>query len=118
MKLVIFILNNIELLEDFLDALYEHHIYGGTILESKGMAKKMTEYQNADLVSILKQFFVIPRESNYTMLFCLQEGQLPVFKEVANQVTGGLDQPNTGVLMVLPLDEVIGSFVISKKDVQ
>ena len=48
MKLVIFILNNIELLEDFLDALYEHHIYGGTILESKGMAKKMTEYQNAD----------------------------------------------------------------------
>lgn len=116
MKLVIFILNNIELLEDFLDELYMHHIYGGTILESKGMAKKMTEYQNADLVSILKQFFVTPRESNCTMLFCLQERQLDVFKEVANKVTGGLNQPNTGVLMVLPLDEVIGSFVIQQKN--
>lgn len=120
MKLIIFILNNPDLLETFLEALYENGIRGGTILDSQGMAKKVSDYDNADLLSVLKQLFVIPRDSNRTLLFCLKEEQLSVFKKVANEVTGGLQNPNTGVLMVLPLEEVFGSFVIeshlSKED--
>lgn len=111
MKLVIFILNNQDLMEDFLEQLYDHGIQGGTILDSMGMAKKISDYDNTDLVSILKQIFVIPRDSNKTFLFCLKEEQLPVFKDIANKVTGGLHLPNTGVLMVLPLEEVLGGFI-------
>lgn len=40
MKLVIFVLNNPDLMEDFLESLYHHGICGGTILDSMGMAKK------------------------------------------------------------------------------
>lgn len=112
MKLVVFILNNPDLLETFLEELYDHGIRGGTILDSMGMAKKVSDYDNADLLSVLKQLFVIPRDSNRTMLFCLKEEQLSVFKDVANEVTGGLHNPNTGVLMVLPLEDVYGSFII------
>ena len=111
MKLVIFVLNNPDLMEDFLESLYHHGICGGTILDSMGMAKKISDYNNADLVSVLKQLFIIPRDSNKTFLFCLKGEQLSVFKEVVNKVTGGLDQPNSGVLMVLPLLEVEGSFI-------
>lgn len=112
MKLVVFILNNPDLLDDFLEELYRNGIQGGTIIDSQGMAKKITDYNNADLVSVLKQLFIIPRDSNRTLLFCLKQEQLDTFKAVANKVTGGLDKPNTGVLMVLPLDEVYGSFII------
>ena len=54
MKLVIFILNNPDLQETFLGKLYNAGIRGGTILDSMGMAKKQTDYQNEDLVSVLK----------------------------------------------------------------
>lgn len=111
MKLVIFILSNPDLLEHFLEALYEEGIRGGTILDSLGMAKKVSDYDNEDLISVLKQLFIIPRDSNKTLLFCLKESQLAAFKRVANEVTGGLEKPNTGVLMVLPLEEVYGSFI-------
>lgn len=114
MKLVIFILNNPDLQETFLGKLYNAGIRGGTILDSMWMAKKQTDYQNEDLVSVLKQLFIIPRDANKTMLFCMEEEKVAKFKQIVNDVTGGLDQPNSGVLMILPLDEVYGSFITRK----
>lgn len=114
MKLVIFILNNPDLQEIFLGELYRAGIRGGTILDSMGMAKKETEYQNEDLVSVLKQLFIIPRDSNKTMLFCMEEEKIPLFKKIVQEVTGGLDRPNTGFMMILPIDEVYGGFLTRK----
>ncbi len=110
MKLAVFVLNNQDLMPQFLEELYNNGINGGTILESKGMARKMIEMED-DLFSIFRDILVSPNESNKTFLFCLQDKQVQTFKDVCNRVTGGLENPNTGILILLPVDEIEGSFM-------
>lgn len=110
MHLAIFVLNNQELLPKFLESLFKEGISGGTILESKGMVRKMMELED-DLFSMLKNILIEPEESNKTMLFCLRDDQKDAFTKVCNEVTGGLENPNTGILMYVPLGEVFGCFM-------
>lgn len=116
MKLVVFVLNDADKLDYLLESLYKEKIGAGTILDSIGMASKVKNINNNDIVSIFKDLIVTPREMNYTMLFCLRDEQVECFKAVANKVTGGLDNPNTGVLMILPLEEVMGSFMKNRTE--
>jgi len=109
MKLIILVLNNVLLLDDLLEELFKVGIRGGTIIESQGMAKRISQSEeNEYLVGFLKNLLLSSRPYNKTLMFVVKEEQLRIMKEVVDKVTGGLLNPNTGVMFALDLFDVYG----------
>ena len=79
MRLLVFVLNRVECLDELLAELAESGIQGGTILNSTGMA-------------------------NRTILIVLKEEQVEGAMRIIRRVVGDLSQPDTGVAFTLPID--------------
>ena len=54
------------------------------------------------MFAALRQLFDPERKSSKTLVMVLDDAQVAVAREVINRVTGGLDQPDTGILFAVP----------------
>ena len=105
MKLVVFVLNNVDLLEDLLIKMAETGITGATILDSTGMATTLAHTEeDIPAFSFLRKLCTPEREQSKTILIALEDGLVGTLRKIITEVTGGLDKPNTGVLFSLPID--------------
>ena len=115
MNLAIFVLNQVELVDVLLQRLIKSGIRGGTMLDSMGIASYVAMKKvDDDLADMFRNLFSSGQHHNKTMLFCVDDEELDLLKRVIEQVTGGLGQPHSGILMVLPLSEVLG--IANKKE--
>lgn len=104
MQVVFLVLNKTEALEQLLESLLESGIHGGTVLDSTGMMRVLD--QNNDdqpMFSALRQLFNPERKSSKTLMLLLEDDQVNVARKVINEVTGGLDKPDTGVMFGMPV---------------
>ena len=104
MQVVFLVLNKTEALEQLLESLLESGIHGGTVLDSTGMMRVLD--QNNDdqpMFSALRQLFNPERKSSKTLMMLLEDDQVNVARKVINEVTGGLDKPDTGVMFGMPV---------------
>lgn len=108
MKLLIFILNNNDILEKLLKAISSAGIRGGTTIESKGMGRQLSKTDDSPLFGSIRKFFNPDRENNTTLLFALNEEQVKIVVKIINEIVGDLSKPNTGILFVLPIEYVEG----------
>lgn len=103
MKLVVFVLNREELLEQVLEAYVEAGIDGATILDSEGMGRFLT--YEVPLFAHLKSFMKGNKPYNKTILSIVRdEAAIERLKAILDEVTGGLDEPGTGILFGVPVD--------------
>ena len=112
MFMIIFVLHDTALLNDILNAWEESGVSGATVIPSTGMARiRQRPGFRDDLPLIPSAEDLLERweETNRT-LFTLVPDQAKVDAVVAAtlRVTGDLDQPNTGILAVLPVAQVYG----------
>ncbi len=108
MKLLIYVLNRTELLDEFLHVLKEKGIKGATILNSTGMARKLIQNDDMEFIGSLKTLFDNPRKESNVVLIALPDEQVKVVYKVIDSVCGDLSEPNTGVVFTLPIDEIKG----------
>lgn len=110
MKLMIFVLNNVDHLDPFILRLKEAGIKGATILNSTGMGRMLAENDDLgfDLFGSLRTVLNGPHTESRTIMMVLEEPQVPIVAGVIHKVVGDLSKPNTGIYFVLPLDEVQG----------
>ncbi len=102
MKLLVFILNKEELLEDVLTAYIEAGISGATILDSEGMGHFLT--YEIPLFTDFKDF-MRDKPYNKTILSVIRnEKQIPELEHLLDKICGGLDDPGTGILFTIPVD--------------
>jgi len=112
MQLVLFVLSNPEKLEDLLAAWQSAGAPGITILGSTGMGRLRRG-------ALLREDFPLfpglddllrREETSSRTLFSLVDDENVVDRLVAatQQVVGDLTQPNTGILMVLPVSRALG----------
>ncbi len=107
MKLVVFVLNREELLEQVLEAYAEVGISGGTILDSEGMGRFLT--YEVPLFAGFKEFMKGNKPYNKTIFSVVQnESLVPRLHSLLNEICGGLDNPGTGILFTLPVDWAAG----------
>ncbi len=107
MKLVVFILNREELLDDVLSAYVEAGIPGATVLDSEGMGRYLT-YQ-VPLFADFKDFMKGNKPYNKTILSVISDETLiPELKNLLDDITGGLSSPGTGIFFTLPVDYAAG----------
>jgi nitrogen regulatory protein P-II 1 len=107
MKLLVFVLNREELLEDVLTAYVEAGIPGATILDSEGMGRFLT--YEVPLFADFKDFMKGNKPYNKTIFSVVKnEKNIPTLERLLDEICGGLDEPGTGILFTIPVDYARG----------
>ncbi len=107
MKLLVFVLNKEELLEDVLTAYVEAGIPGATILDSEGMGRFLT--YEVPLFADFKDFMKGNKPYNKTIFSVVKnEKNIPKLEQLLDEICGGLDEPGTGILFTIPVDYARG----------
>ena len=107
MKLVVFVLNKEELLDQVLEVYVEAGITGATILDSEGMGRFLT--YEVPLFADFKGFMKGNKPYNKTIFSVVDdESCIPRLKTILDEVCGGLSSPGTGILFSLPVDFAAG----------
>ncbi len=105
MQLLVIVLNKIEVLSRLLAAFMKAGIGGATVAETKGMLRVMGD-TNAEIPPIfnsLRSFLRLDEEYNRTIFAVVTDEQVKRASKIVNEVTGGLDKPNTGILFTVPI---------------
>lgn len=93
MKLVVFVLNKEELLEEVLAAYVEAGVGGATILDSEGMGRFLT--YEVPLFADFKQFMKGNKPYNKTIFSVVRnEALIPRLEKLLDKICGGLDEPD------------------------
>ncbi len=117
MYMILFVLNDPDRLHEILESWDEAGVMGVTIFPSTGMGKLIKGdllREDLPLIPNLEELMRIPEKTNRT-LFTLVPDDAMVDKivEATERVVGDLDEPNTGVLSVIP---VARNYGINRKD--
>lgn len=110
MQLYVLVLNKTELLEPLFEAMLEKGISGATVLDSTGMMRVLSDDENVDLpmLGLFRHVFSPERRASKTVFIVLPDEKVTVLSELIDQVTGGLDQPDTGIAFAMPVSFLKG----------
>ena len=108
MKLVVIVLNKLDCLDKLLTAFGKNSIPGATILSSRGMAQTLEAHDELRFIGSLRMLMNANYKENRTILMAVPDEQVDTVVELVNKATGGLDQPDSGILFTLPIDRVEG----------
>ena len=108
MKLLILVLNKIEVLDDLLLALTAAHINGATIISSTGMAHALSGHEEVPFLLGLRALLDPDREQNRTIFAVIEDSMVETAIETIDSVVGDLSRPDTGIVFTLPIDQVRG----------
>ena len=108
MKLMIFILNKNDVLDNLLEGFSAAGLGGATIIESTGLAVALSR-MGSNIFSASLKAILSAEENNHTIISIIKDSQLDTARKVIYRTVGDLSQPNTGVLCTVPLDFVEGT---------
>ena len=107
MKLLVFVLNKEELLEEVMEAFVEAGIPGATILDSEGMGRVLT--YEVPLFADFREFMKGNKPYNKTIFSVIKkEEKIKKLEELIEKVCGNLSEPGTGILFTIPVDYAKG----------
>ncbi len=106
MKLLIFVLNQEEHLEEILEAFLELNIGGATILDSVGMGSILA--QDIPIFAGFKNLLQGSRTANKTIFSVIPDKMVKPVVEAIEQVVGPLEEPGNGIVFVLNIDQIYG----------
>ena len=103
MKALFIVLNKTEKLNDLLRSFSERGIYGGTILESQGMASTLMETgEQSGIYMRLTGLLNQGRPFNRTIMMVLKDEKVPTARECVVEVLGDVKKGNTGIVFTVP----------------
>ncbi|MBN1834770.1 MAG: P-II family nitrogen regulator [Spirochaetales bacterium] len=107
MKLVVFVLNREELLDQVLEAFVEAQVPGATVLDTEGMGRLLT--YEVPLFAGFKEYMKGNKPYNKTIFSVVdREEQVQKLEDLLERVCGDLSQPGSGILFTLPVDYAKG----------
>jgi nitrogen regulatory protein PII len=107
MKLLVFVLNKEELLEDVLAAFVEAEISGATVLDSEGMGRLLT--YEVPLFADFREFMKGNKPYNKTIFSIIkEEAKIKTLEKLIEEICGDLSEAGTGILFTIPVDYVKG----------
>ena len=108
MQLLVIVLNKTECLEDILKKLSENELHGATILDSKGMAHSLDGFNELSFMLSLRMVLNPEHRESKTFFMVIKDDETEKVSKIVNEVTGGLDQPDTGILFTVPVSHLEG----------
>ncbi len=113
MQVFIFVLNRTEHLEHLLQEFEKNGIIGATVLDSKGMARILHSEDEMPVFYGLRSILTPERRSSKTIFTILPDEKIEVARKIVNEVTGGLDHPDSGIMFGVPVSFAEG--LVKKK---
>ena len=113
MQVFVLVLNRTEHLERLLQEFSDHGLRGATVLDSRGMARILHSEDEMPLFYGLRAIMEPEHRVSKTIFMVLPDDQVETARRVVNQVTGGLDVPDSGIMFALPVTMVEG--LVKKK---
>ena len=112
MHMILFVLHDPDKLPELLESWDSVGVSGVTVVPSTGIGRlKASDLLREDipLMPSLEDLMEAPERYNRT-LFTLVEGQAMIDRvvEATERVIGDLDEPNTGILSVIPVERIYG----------
>lgn len=104
MKLLVFVLNQVELLPAVLRKLEYAGLRGATILQSRGMAMTLSKSFGGSFLGSLYAMMDPDRDENKTVFMVLKDEEVRKAIELIESEAGDFDKPNTGILFTVPVD--------------
>ncbi len=111
MQLLILILHNSRHMDKALALMLEAGIHGGSLLDCEGVLQAMSHnsVEPPPIFGSLRQYLNPERGGmNKILISAIEDGQVDTVKKIVNEVTGGLDKANTGIMMTLPILTIEG----------
>ncbi|QQO10990.1 hypothetical protein [Breznakiella homolactica] len=107
MKLLIFILNKEEFLEEVMEAYVEAGVPGATILDSEGMGRFLA--YEIPLFADFKDFMKGNKPYNKTIISVIKDERVVSrLKPLVEESVGPLEDPGTGIMFTVPVDWAAG----------
>ena len=103
MQLLVLILNKTECLDELFEELMRIGVRGATVLESTGMAR-MIGKRGETLFESIRLLIDMDRQSNLTVIMAVDEEMVNQVRTIIDEVVGGIERPDTGVLFGLPIN--------------
>ena len=105
MSMILFVLHNTEKLDELLAAWQEAGAPGVTVLWSTGVGRIHQDHalrEDTPLMPSLEDFYPDPEHMSRTIFTILKDELVQKVVDATYKVVGDLNEPNTGLLVVLP----------------
>ena len=108
MKLLVFVLNEEEKLEEILEGFLEIGIKGATVIESVGMGKIIS--QDIPIFAGLRDLFASSSPHNRTIFSIIEDEMVDKTIHIINKIMGDIKkEPGKGILFFLNVDTFISA---------
>ncbi|MFA9375474.1 MAG: hypothetical protein ACERKZ_01855 [Lachnotalea sp.] len=117
MKLLFFVLNKTECLDDVLVEFVNRNINGATVIDSAGMARILCDkHDNCEIpfLGSIRAYLHPEREKSNIILTVLEDDQLKGAIEAIESIVGDLSKKDTGIVFSVPIDFVKGLYKSGK----
>lgn len=108
MQLLIIVLNKIECLDRILKRFGDEKIPGATILDSKGMAMELGQIDELRFLGSLRMMLNPAHSESKTIFMVIDKDKISTVSKIVNEVTGGLNNPDTGIMFSVNVDYTEG----------
>lgn len=112
MYLILFVLHDPDYLDELLAAWETEGVRGVTVLFSTGLGRirqKSAMRDDIPLMPSLEDFYEAPEDLSRTLFTTVQDHALvDALVTATRRVVGNLEDPNTGLLLVMPVLEAYG----------
>ena len=108
MKLVIYVLIKVDLLQTLLARLAENKISGATIIDSSGMGRELADADEFSIFGSLRTLFYNNNRLTKTLLFVAKDDQVKVITEIIESVVGKLEGHDSGIIFSVNVEDVKG----------
>lgn len=105
MQLFILFLKKVEILEKLLKVLAQNEIKGGTILNANGMGQSLARMEDLPIFGVLRKYFDDQEnlEDTKILMLAIKDEDVVKVANLVKEIVGDLHQPNTGVIITLPI---------------
>jgi nitrogen regulatory protein PII len=107
MKLLFFVLNKEEKLDEILTEFTRINISGATVVDSMGMARLLSHEHDEDEIPFLgslRSFLNPEREKSKMILTVIQDSQLSEAVSAIESIVGNLSGKDNGIVFSVPID--------------
>ena len=108
MKLLIFVLSDLDKLQPLLRQFKDHNIPGATILDSTGMGRELVDHDEFSIFGSMRRLISHDTQHSKTLFLVVEDEEVNVITSIIETVVGSLDTPDSGIVFTLPIDFVKG----------
>ncbi len=109
MQALVIVLNQTEKLEKLLMNFVAKGITGGTLIDSKGMAKELySKHKELPMFGTLSMLLNESRPLNKTIFLILDDEKVEVAKQVVRETLEDISKKGVGIMFTVPVTSVEG----------